>query len=182
MAVSRSTRVIEWLLVAAIIGVILALTAIFYGRMAEDVRRLSFETTAEHFRVGVTAVRVYTYVYRDTEELERGIELYAALPGGPQRADTEAPTRVFINQHGWPAASDPVRAQEPSVEACVQLWYALLHRSPRAVTEGAARGEYQVSLTGQGLCRYRPQGLRQPQAHFTYSPVTGAVTLMSGDE
>lgn len=179
MAISRSTRVIEWLLVAAIIGVILALTAIFYGRMAEDVRRLSFETTAEHFRVGVTAVRVYTYVHRDTEDLAQGIELYAALPGGPQRLAPEIPTRVFINEHGWPAASDSTKTQSSSAEACVQLWYALLQQPPRAVIEDATRGEYQVSLTEQGLCRYRPKGLSQPDAHFTYSPVTGAVTLQS---
>lgn len=182
MVMFRSRRATERLLVVAIIGVILALSALFYARLADDVRRLRFEIMAERFRLGVTAVRIATYVHQDSKELERGIELHALRPGEAHSAAIEPPTRVFINDHGWPAASEAHLVQKPSVEACRQLWYALLHQPPEATADKPLPDEYQVTLTKQGLCRYQTQERRGRNVYFEYSPESGEVIVRSQEE
>jgi hypothetical protein len=180
---SRRTRVFEWLLVASIIGVILALAAGFYGRMADDVRRLSFELNAEHFKTGVSAVWAYSYVHRGSGELERGIALYTALTGAPGNQEPDAePVRVFLNRYGWPAATERHMAHRPSPEACLQLWYAFLQDPPRAAVGQVEEAEYLVSLTREGQCRYQPRGERWQGMYFDYSPETGAVSAVSPEE
>ncbi|MDQ2075227.1 hypothetical protein [Marinimicrobium sp. ABcell2] len=181
---SRQARVFEWLLVASIIGVVMTVGAGFYGRMAEDVRRLSFELAAEHFKTGVSAVRAYTYIHRGSEELERGIELYSDLPGLPGHITPDSePVRVFLNRYGWPAATERQMVNRPSAEACLQLWYAFLHQPPSAaVQEASNEAEYRVSLTRDGQCRYQRRGERWQGAYFDYSPVTGAVSVVLPEE
>lgn len=183
---TRRTRTFEWALLLLVIAGVLIGAANFYGRLAGDVQRLSFELAAQHFQTAVSGVHAQWYVQRSRNEPDSDVVVFSELPGVPGSEGPADPVRVYLNPQGWPVNTDSrADAQSGSVtlESCLQLWEALLQDPPEAsLAESPPPGaRYRISLEAEGQCRYRHLVDAQEGQYFDYQPGSGRVVVHSSD-
>jgi len=184
---TRRTRTFEWALLLIVIAGVLIAAANFYGRLAGDVQRLSFELAAQHFQTAVSGVRAQWYVQRSRNEPDSDVVVFSELPGVPGSEGPADPVRVYLNPQGWPVNTDSradAQSGQLTSEHCLQLWRALLQEPPEAslAAEPPASARYQVSLEEAGHCRYRHLVDATGGQYFDYQPETGRVEVRSSDK
>lgn len=180
----RSVRLLEWLLLAMVIGIILVGAVTLYGRMASDVRRLSFELTAQNFQTAVSGAHAQWYIQRSRGESASEVVLFSELPGLPG-TEAKGEIRVYLNPEGWPVNTDgTARDGRQSLEECLQLWQALLSEPSGATMEDppGAEARYQVLLGDEGQCRYRHLYDVGASQYFDYWPNSGRVSTHASQE
>lgn len=183
---NRGRRPLEWSLLLIIIGVVLVPAVQFYGRLAGDVQRLSFELTARNFQAAVSAVRAEWYLRQSRNEPVADVMLFSEL-AGPEISAPSGAVQFYLNPQGWPANTESrssAGSGEQTLEGCLQLWQALLQEPPKAAIDkrtdtGAA---YQVQLGENGQCRYRQWENGQERRYFDYFPNSGRIFIESPQE
>lgn len=160
---------LEFFIVAAVIGVI-ALTAISrYLDLGRETRRIGFELLSHHFTTAVANARVHWLVQ------------------GVQKSSLEFlewdESRLYMSPAGWPASTEhkiTSVTEELTSDDCLHLWLELLQNPMQATLEDKEpRGErrYHISLVKPGICRYELVTREHNSHYFDYSPADGRVSL-----
>lgn len=186
----RSPRVFEWLLIAALIGIVLVFAVGLYGRMAGDVQRLSFELAAQNFKTAASGVRAQWYLQRARGEAERDVVVFSELPTMPVGLEDASDIRVYLNPQGWPVNTRSRREAADGhldPEECLDLWRAFLHQAPpvsleEALAPNAVFGVAKVGEGRESACRYRHLVDADGRRYFDYFPFDGRVSVSSSPE
>ncbi len=179
----------EWLIVAAVIGVIMAVGMAYYNSLAERAVGLNMEMSARNFASAAQVVRAYSHLLPEGERrvLMDGGDPRRWLETGSSTVDNNAADDivVWVNASGWPvdAASGSGEALDGGVltaGACKRLWHALLKVENSAKVGDIYWEALTITQPGANRCRYSLRRSGGREYAFEYNSATGR-TVYSGE-
>lgn len=175
---------LEFVLVATIIGVLSAAGAVYYGKTLDAARRTGVEVLANRFTAAIALIRGQ-WIVESTMQLNGKVTK-------TYRVNVDN-IPIFLNEFGWPSNTEgeSPSSQDQTAEECYQLWQAVLQNPATATVEGRATNEslaagdreakgsqrYHVSQVNGSRCRFelltRPEGTH----YFEYDLRNGRILV-----
>jgi MSHA pilin protein MshB len=170
MKQARGFTKFEFYIVVSVIGIVALVAVQRYLHLADEVRRLNFETLAKHFTTAVYNYRArwimaQQYAYTSQLNLD-GLVLNFSAQGWP--------LGVLTSSSSLPPLV------EVSINSCLSLWNNFLQNPPAISYAGGdpyGSHRYHLSLSSERSCQFELI-TKDPRAmYFEYAPLSGAVRL-----
>ena len=172
----------EWLIVAAVIGVIMAVGMAYYNSLAERAVGLNMELSARNFASAAQVVRAYSHLLPEGERrvIMDGGDPRRWLEAEPLTADKIVTDDivVWVNASGWPVdagsgSGEAVDGVVLTAAACERVWRALLKVENSAKVGDIYWEALTITQSGANRCRYSLQRSGAKEYAFEYSSATG---------
>lgn len=174
----------EWLIVAAVIGVIVVVGMHYYNSLAERAVAMNMQMSGRNFATAAQMVRAYWHLLPEGERrvvLDGGDPrrwLESGLQASPEKPAEN--THVWVNNAGWPVDAGPAREGELSADACKRVWHALLKVEKSAKVGDIYWERLVVTQPGDSRCRYSLQREGGEAYTFEYDSANGQ-TVFRGE-
>lgn len=173
----------EWLIVAAVIGVIVAVGIHYYNSLAERAVGLNMEMSARNFATAARVVQAYSRLLPAGERrvvLDGGDPRRWLQPDAQASPEPAEAALVWVNDSGWPVDAGPTTTGELTSGACKRLWRALLKVENSARVGDIYWERLAVTQPGESRCRYSLRRSGDAEYAFEYHSTTGR-TVYTGE-
>ena len=159
----------EWLIVAAVIGVIVAVGMGYYQHLAERAVVLNMQMNTRNFATAVQVVQVYSRLLPADER-----RVLLPVPVSSKQAGVP----IWVNAEGWPVDAGTDTAQPASLSACKRLWQTLLGVEKSAKLGDIGREALVIETFETTRCRYIRKGFSAQSYVFEYDSLTGRAVFI----